>query len=95
MLTASFQDYAIPRADISRNFKTEFDTSIPCLTNPLGVKGVGELGTIGATPAVVNAVIDALQHAGLGRKGELLQMPITAEKVWRALAGETEASPFA
>jgi len=95
MLTASFQDYAIPRADISRNFKTEFDTSIPCLTNPLGVKGVGELGTIGATPAVVNAVIDALEHAGLGRKGEALQMPITAEKVWRALAGETEASPFA
>jgi carbon-monoxide dehydrogenase large subunit len=95
MLTASFQDYAIPRADISRGFKTEFDTSIPCLTNPLGVKGVGELGTIGATPAVVNAVIDALDHAGLGRQAEALQMPITSEKVWRALAGEIEASPFA
>ena len=47
-----------------RDFRTEFDTSMPCLTNPLGVKGVGELGTIGATPAVVNAVVDALAHAG-------------------------------
>lgn len=88
MLTASFQDYAMPRADIASSFfKTEFDTSIPCLTNLLGVKGVGELGTIGATPAVVNAVIDALDHAGLGRKAELIQMPLTAPRVWRALTG--------
>jgi carbon-monoxide dehydrogenase large subunit len=63
-----------------------FDTSIPCLVNPLGVKGVGELGTIGATPAVVNAVIDALDHAGLGRDAERIQMPLTSERVWRALA---------
>ena len=54
-----------------------FDTSVPCLTNPLGVKGVGELGTIGATPAVVNAVVDALDHAGLGRDAERVQMPLT------------------
>ncbi|MEO6032132.1 MAG: xanthine dehydrogenase family protein molybdopterin-binding subunit [Burkholderiaceae bacterium] len=96
LLTASFQDYAMPRADLCRNFfKTEFDTSIPCLLNPLGVKGVGELGTIGATPAVVNAVIDALDHAGLGAKAERLQMPLTAAKVWRALSlGEVDASPF-
>jgi carbon-monoxide dehydrogenase large subunit len=88
ILTASFQDYAMPRADIaSAFFKTEFDTSIPCRTNVLGVKGVGELGTIGATPATVNAVIDALDHAGLGRAAERIQMPLTAPRVWQALSG--------
>ncbi len=95
ILTASYQDYAMPRADVASGFfKTEFDTSIPCLTNLLGVKGVGELGTIGATPAVVNAVIDALAHAGLGRAAERIQMPLTAPRVWRALAGEFDPSPF-
>ncbi len=93
--SGSFMDYAMPRADASCFFKTEFDTSIPCLTNPLGVKGVGELGTIGATPAVVNAVIDALDHAGLGRDAERVQMPLTAPKVWAALKGEFGVSPFA
>ena len=68
---------------------------MPCLTNPLGVKGVGELGTIGATPAVVNAVVDALDHAGLGRDAERVQMPLTAEKVWRALQRDFGPSPFA
>jgi hypothetical protein len=52
--SASFMDYAVPHADGFLGFKTQFDTSIPCKTNALGVKGVGELGTIGATPAVVN-----------------------------------------
>ena len=86
LLTGSFMDYAMPRADVSCAFKTEFDTSIPCLTNGLGVKGVGELGTIGATPALVNAIVDALDQAGLGRDAERLQMPVTSEAVWRALA---------
>ena len=95
LLSGSFMDYAMPRADIGSGFKTVFDTSIPCLTNALGVKGVGELGTIGATPAVVNAVVDALAHAGLGRRAERVQMPVTAEQVWRALAGHWPASPFA
>ncbi len=96
ILTASFQDYAIPRADLcSSYFKTEFDTSIPCKTNLLGVKGVGELGTIGATPAAVNAVIDALDHAGLGRDAERVQMPVTAQQVWGALQGRFPPSPFA
>ena len=96
MLTASFQDYAIPRADLcSAFFKTQFDTATPCTTNLLGVKGVGELGTIGATPAAVNAVIDALDHAGLGRRAERVQMPLTAARVWRALQGEFDASPLA
>jgi aerobic carbon-monoxide dehydrogenase large subunit len=95
MLTASFQDYAMPRADLCcAMFKTEFDTSIPCVTNLLGVKGVGELGTIGATPAVVNAVIDALDRAGQGRAAERIQMPMTAPRVWAALAGQFDPSPF-
>jgi aerobic carbon-monoxide dehydrogenase large subunit len=93
--SASFMDYALPHADGFLGFQTRFDTSIPCLTNPLGVKGVGELGTIGATPAVVNAVIDALDHAGLGARAEGLQMPLTAERVWRALnLDQIEPSPF-
>ena len=92
--SASFMDYALPHADIARHFKTVFDTSIPSLNNELGVKGVGELGTIGAVPAVVNAVIDALAHAGLGRDAEKVQMPLTAETVWRALRGEFQAPLF-
>jgi len=85
LVTGSFMDYAVPRADLGTAFRTEFDTSIPCLLNALGVKGVGELGTIGATPAAMNAVIDALDHAGLGRTAETLQMPATSEQVWRML----------
>jgi carbon-monoxide dehydrogenase large subunit len=85
LLSASFMDYAMPAADGFRDFKTAFDTSIPCTTNLLGAKGVGELGTIGATPAVVNAVVDALHHAGRGEAALQLQMPLTSERVWRAL----------
>ncbi len=87
LLSASFLDYALPRADLVPRFRTEMDPSIPCLTNPLGVKGVGELGTIGATPAVVNAVVDALWRAGAGERALSLQMPLTAERVWTALRG--------
>jgi len=50
---------------------------------------VGELGTIGATPAVVNAVVDALQRAGAGARADQLQMPLTSERVWSALHGRT------
>ncbi len=85
LLTASFLDYAMPRVDGFRGFKTEFDTSIPCTTNALGAKGVGELGTIGATPAVMNAVVDALASSGLARDAERVRMPATSERVWRAL----------
>jgi aerobic carbon-monoxide dehydrogenase large subunit len=88
LLSASFMDYALPHADGFRDFKTAFDTTIPCLNNPLGAKGVGELGTIGATPAVVNAVVDALAGTGLGRQAEKVQMPLTSETVWRALKGD-------
>jgi len=90
--TGTLSDYALPRADLVRRFRTELDTSVPCKTNPLGVKGVGELGTIGATPAVVIAVIDALARTGLGERAQALQMPLAPEKVWHALQGHVGAS---
>jgi carbon-monoxide dehydrogenase large subunit len=93
-LSATFMDYAMPRVDGFLGFKTEFDTSVPCKINALGAKGVGELGTIGGTPAVVNAVIDALDHAGQGRNAERVQMPLTPERVWRALHGDYDAAPL-
>ena len=85
MLSGSFLDYTLPRADLRVPFLTEMDESTPCKNNPLGVKGVGELGTIGATPAVVNAVVDALARAGVDTRAHPVQMPLTAERVWRAL----------
>ena len=84
-LTATFMDYALPHSSIVTDFRTTMDESTPCLNNAMGVKGVGELGTIGATPAVVNAVIDALARAGVDKALDVLQMPLTSERVWRAL----------
>jgi carbon-monoxide dehydrogenase large subunit len=84
-LGGSLLSYALPRADMVPSFRTELDPSTPTRNNPLGVKGAGELGTIGATPAAVNAVVDALARAGLGREAERIQMPLTPERVWRAL----------
>jgi carbon-monoxide dehydrogenase large subunit len=81
LLTGSLMDYCVPRADQFPAMRAEFDESLPCKTNLLGVKGCGELGTIGAVPAVVNAVLDALRGRGIDQ----LEMPLTAEKVWRAL----------
>ena len=89
--TGSLMDYALPRVDMVQRFKTVLDQSTPCLTNPLGVKGVGELGTIGATPAVVNAVIDALTRAGVGERAAALDMPLLSERVWSALHGAGSA----
>jgi carbon-monoxide dehydrogenase large subunit len=85
VMTASMMDYFVPRADIIRDFVHVLDQSIPCQNNPLGVKGVGELGTIGATPAIVNAVADALVRAGHADGASRLQMPLTPAKVWEAL----------
>jgi carbon-monoxide dehydrogenase large subunit len=85
-ITGSLMDYAAPRADIvACDFVTEMDQSTPCTNNPLGVKGVGELGTIGATPSVVNAVADALARAGHPERSPALQMPLTPPRVWQAL----------
>jgi carbon-monoxide dehydrogenase large subunit len=88
LLTGSLSDYALPRADLVRAFRTELDQSVPSVNNPLGVKGVGELGTIGATPCVVNAVVDALVRGGApAARAEAMQMPLVPETVWRALHG--------
>ncbi len=85
VVTASMMDYFMPRADSIGPFHHELDQSIPCRTNPLGVKGVGELGTIGATPAIVNAVADALIRAGRAEAADALRMPLTPARVWAAL----------
>jgi carbon-monoxide dehydrogenase large subunit len=85
LLTASFMDYALPHARNVGVFTMTMDESTPCRTNAMGVKGVGELGTIGATPAVVNAVVDALARAGHEAQARALQMPLLPETVWRAL----------
>ena len=85
LLTGSLMDYAAPRADITPVFRNTMDESTPCKNNPLGVKGVGELGTIGATPCVVNAVADALARNGLGARTPHLQMPLTPPRLWEAM----------
>ncbi|MDO9115168.1 MAG: xanthine dehydrogenase family protein molybdopterin-binding subunit [Polaromonas sp.] len=82
-VTGSLMDYAAPRADTAPDFRTEMDESTPCLNNPLGVKGVGELGTIGAGPTVVNAVADALARRGLAAQSRALQMPISPARLWQ------------
>jgi len=81
LLTGSLMDYCVPRADQFPPMKNAFDESVPCKTNLLGVKGCGEIGTIGAVPAAVHAVLDALAERGIAH----LEMPLTAEKIWRAL----------
>jgi carbon-monoxide dehydrogenase large subunit len=86
LLTGSLMDYAVPHADIMPGlFDTHTDESIPCKNNVLGVKGVGELGTIGATPAVVNAVADALARHGRADLSPQLQMPLTPYRLWRLM----------
>jgi len=85
-VTGSLMDYAVPHADIMpRFFVTSMDESTPCKNNVLGVKGVGELGTIGATPAVVNAVADALARHGKGALSAKIQMPMTPARIWELL----------
>jgi carbon-monoxide dehydrogenase large subunit len=81
VLTASFMDYAMPRADTFPDIAVE-SNPVPTKLNPLGAKGAGEAGTVGALPAVMNAIIDALAPLGVVD----LDMPATSERVWRALA---------
>jgi carbon-monoxide dehydrogenase large subunit len=80
LLTGSMMDYAIPKASDLPTLETD-RTTTPSPVNPLGVKGAGETGTIASTPAVVNAVIDALAPLGVRD----LEMPLTPERVWRAI----------
>ncbi len=81
LLTGSMMDYAMPRADDFPQF-TLGQTVTPTSLNPLGAKGIGEAATIGSTPAVVNAVMDALKPYGIRH----LDMPLTARKIWEAIA---------
>lgn len=80
LLSGSFMDYAMPRAEDLPKFRLEL-AEFPCKTNPLGVKGVGEAGTIGAPPAVINAVLDALRPLGVRH----IEMPASPLAVWKAI----------
>ena len=83
MLSASFMDYAMPRADdLPPHYELDF-IDVPAKTNPLGVKGVGEAGCVGAPPAVILAILDALRPLGV----EHLDMPATPHRVWQAIEG--------
>jgi len=80
LITATMNDYAIPKASMLPTY--ELDRTVTTTTvNPMGAKGAGEAGTIGSTPAVANAVVDALSHLGV----QHLDMPYTPERVWRAM----------
>lgn len=80
LVSASFVDYLVPTAADTISFDVDHTTT-PALTNTLGTKGVGEAGTIASTPAVVNAVVDAIRHLGVND----IQMPCTPERVWKAI----------
>jgi carbon-monoxide dehydrogenase large subunit len=80
LLSGSFTDYTMPRADDLPAFDLDF-IEVPCKTNPIGVKGVGEAGSVGAPPTVMNAILDALRPLGV----EHLDMPATPRRVWEAI----------
>lgn len=82
LLSGSLLEYAAPRADWIPRFELE-RTTTPSPNNPLGVKGVGEAGTVHAPPAVANAIMDALRVYGV----EALDLPLTPQKIWRVLHG--------
>jgi carbon-monoxide dehydrogenase large subunit len=77
LLSASFMDYALPRAEDLPDIDVDL-IEVTCETNPLGVKGAGEAGAVGSPPAVINALVDALG-------GKVVDMPATPETVWKAL----------
>jgi carbon-monoxide dehydrogenase large subunit len=83
LLTASFMDYAMPRASDLCAI-TVLSNPVPTATNPLGVKGAGEAGTVGALPAVLGAVVDALRPLGVTH----LDLPATPGRVWAAIRGQ-------
>jgi len=81
LLTGSFMDYVMPRADDLPSFKTNIYTDAPCKTNALGAKGVGEIGVVGSIPAIANAVLDALWEHGVRQ----FDMPAHPQKIWKLL----------
>ena len=89
LTTATFVDYLVPGAPDLPHFTTD-RTTTASTTNPLGVKGVGEAGTIASTPAVVNSVLDAVRHLGV----KDIDMPLSPQRVWRAVqSGAVRPSP--
>ncbi len=80
LVSASFMDYAMPRADDLPSFELGVN-EVPTLTNPMGVKGAGEAGCVGAMPALMNAIVDALRPLGVAT----VDMPATPERLWRAM----------
>jgi aerobic carbon-monoxide dehydrogenase large subunit len=88
--TASLLDYAIPTADKVPHYELDHTETLGT-TNPLGAKGIGEAGTIGSTPAVVNAVHDALLPFGVTQ----IDMPLKPERIWRAIRGQQDGAPDA
>ncbi len=85
LLTGSYMDYAMPRADDVPFYKVDHSCQTPCTHNPLGVKGCGEAGAIGSPPSVVNAVVDALQSGG--HDVTHIDMPLSPSRVWAAMQG--------
>jgi carbon-monoxide dehydrogenase large subunit len=85
LLTGSYMDYAMPRADDVPFYAVDHSCQTPCTHNPLGVKGCGEAGAIGSPPSVVNAVIDALQSGG--HTVTHIDMPVSPSRVWQAMQG--------
>jgi carbon-monoxide dehydrogenase large subunit len=85
LVTGTLMDYGIPRADTLPRVTVDF-SPVPSPTNPLGAKGVGEGGTVGSTPTVVNAILDALAPLGVSD----IPMPATPERVWRAIRERTQ-----
>jgi carbon-monoxide dehydrogenase large subunit len=88
-LTASFMDYALPRAADTPFFALQFNQDAPTPSNPLGAKGCGEAGSVAAVPAIVLAAHDALRSAGAGP----VETPLTPERLWRALAAGRPGAP--
>ncbi|MCA2010671.1 xanthine dehydrogenase family protein molybdopterin-binding subunit [Cereibacter sphaeroides] len=87
LVSGSFMDYAMPRADDVPNYKVDHSCNTPCTHNPLGVKGCGEAGAIGSPPAVINGVIDALQRGGYTNVTHI-DMPASPSRVWAAMNGK-------
>ena len=87
LLTGSFMDYAMPRAEDVPFYNVDYSCQTPCTHNPLGVKGCGEAGAIGSPPAVINAVIDALHRGGISHVTHI-DMPVSPNRVWTAINGQ-------
>jgi aerobic carbon-monoxide dehydrogenase large subunit len=85
LLSGSYMDYAMPRADDVPFYNVDYSCQTPCTHNPLGVKGCGEAGAIGSPPAVVNAVLDALNRGG--HRIAHIDMPVSPSRVWQAMNG--------